>query len=79
MVLDLSKQPIVLETEGKFEYTIHLNQPPITSDVNIAFSSSNTALITTPTSLTFTSQNFDVPQTVSLTIVNTGGIISGRY
>ncbi|MFO0888457.1 MAG: Calx-beta domain-containing protein [Isosphaeraceae bacterium] len=63
---------VTTETGGKATFTVVLDSRP-TADVTIALSSSNTAEGTVgPASLTFTADNWNVPQIVTVTGVDDG-------
>ncbi|MEO8392983.1 MAG: choice-of-anchor Q domain-containing protein, partial [Chloroflexota bacterium] len=77
---DIRVDPIGVNTTedgGTGTFTVVLRWPPL-ADVTIALSSSNPAEGTVdPASLTFTSNNWDVPQTVTVTGVDDGQVTDG--
>ena len=88
MLPDLKESATVTESSGSTDvvesgatdtYTIVLDSKPI-ADVNIALSSSDIVhgATVSPSTLTFTSSNWDTPQTITVTAVN-GGITEGAH
>jgi hypothetical protein len=84
VVYDLGLSGIILSTStgsltesgASTSYTVHLSSPP-SSDVTLSFSSS--LLIPSPSTLTFTSGSWNVPQTVTVTAPDDNVVRGGVY
>ena len=66
--------PLAVQENGTETYTLVLDTEPVNGNVSVAVASSATAVATVePATLTFTAQNWNVPQTVTVAGVDDAG------
>ena len=66
--------PLAVQENGTETYTLVLDTEPVNGNVSVAVASSATAVATVePAALTFTAQNWNVPQTVTVAGVDDAG------
>ncbi len=74
----LSPNTLSVLENGTATYTLVLDTQPVGGPVSVAVASSATAVATAvPSTLTFTAQNWNVPQTVTVTGVDDANTLSG--